>query len=221
LIWVRVASREAWAAADGRVAYLAARGPRALLDEAARLVPDVIPRGVDPDLPYEAWAQYADVPGRRWAGSAFGVSWAALAASGAFGPAWAVVMDRLRVAEAAERLPGDPYRFRSVGYGSPLVLEVLSGSGTAALGLGYLLGVIRDWRPRRRVMDAVAADVESQAWMRHQFRRTAVERLADGSLELTSEMVSELLSDQLVDAMARLAARAPELEQSPELPEGG
>jgi hypothetical protein len=201
----------AQADADGRISYLAGRGGLdglrqqarlhnlPALEDAAELVNDAV---YWPDIP----------PWRRERLDPYGLPWVSTAAAGAFGPEWARLLNQLREAEIAARLPDRPYRFRSVRYENPLIVEIISAAGGAA-GLGILLQIIRDWRPRQRITRAVAADVEDQAWTRTQLRRILVEQAVRGDLALTPEIANSLMSDSLVDAVGRLSSRSRELER--------
>jgi hypothetical protein len=208
-----LAARGAETAADDRLASLAREGGvRRLLEEARR---QKLPAAFDETddlgrLEYE-------LEGLAWGPGRLRSVLPLLLTPRGLNEPWARLVDQLRSREVARRLPRQPYRFRSVRYENPLVLEIVSGGGVAAWALVALLGVIRDWGPRRRVKQAAAADAEDQAWSRQQLRRFAVRQVSEGELELTSDVVRDLFSDGLVDAVGRLSAREPEVERS-ELP---
>jgi len=100
-----------------------------------------------------------------------------------------------------ELTPTQQYRFRSARYGSPLVVEIISGAGLAAWAFERLLRVIRDWRSDQRRSLAAAADAESQALFRMELRQLVSRQAATGELRLTPEMVDALISRQMTDAI--------------------
>jgi hypothetical protein len=119
----------------------------------------------------------------------------------------------VRARGIAGLLPRRPYRFRSVRYGSPLVVEIISDAGFAAMALTFVLRLVRDWSSARRRSAAAAQDAESQAFFRIELRRLMLEQLAEGGLALPPGAVEALVSGSMPDAVDRLAAYGPSVEQ--------
>jgi hypothetical protein len=116
----------------------------------------------------------------------------------------------------SDLVPEQPYRFRSVQYANPLVLEILSGIGFASVSLAYLMRVIRDWSAGRRRSLAAAADVENEVQLKARLRQTMIEQVSTGELPLTPEIINSLIlsskggpTERLAETIERLAARSP------------
>jgi len=112
----------------------------------------------------------------------------------------------------AEFLPG-PYRFRSVRYENPLIVEILSEAGFATMSLALLLRIVRDWSPARRQAKAAATDAESRTLLRAELRRLLCEQVRAGELTLTTDAIDSLISDSTADSANRLSIYEPVLEQ--------
>lgn len=112
------------------------------------------------------------------------------------------------------------YRFRSVHYQSPVVLEILSGTGFASASLAYLLKVVRDWSAGQRRALAAAQDAESQLIAKSRLREIMIEQASTGQIALTPEIINSLISgsasqtvEHLADTVKRLATYSPTVDQ--------
>ncbi len=135
------------------------------------------------------------------------------------------LLQQLRADYTVTQLPESPLRVRSLQYTNPFDAEILAYGAASVTALGFLLGVIRDWAPRRRreqaravaeerIQAAAAGDAEDQAWFRAQIRRQWLARNARGGLSISPEDFSAILSDGLMRSIERLAEREIEVQRT-------
>lgn len=174
---LEVATHVAEAEADAHMARLVREGGvTALVEEARRreLPLAVEEEGRDLELlerDLEEWLYFP--PGRR----SRSLYWLLLGPSQRYDPL-SSLMGQLRSGEMARRLPDVPYRFGSIRYSNPFVVEIITALGGAA-GPAASLGIIRDWGPRRRRQQLENDDLQDANWFKAQLRRAylkAVER---------------------------------------------
>lgn len=222
---------QAQAEADQAIGELLRRGgPRAVLDRArSREVPSASSDRIDPmelevlaDLdefwwwdPEYARSRLSKLGPRRYAR----LVTSRLAGFDVPGQSpWEQVLRELRLTEAAALAPADTVRFGHFRYENPVDGQLLVDAGVALAGLGFLLGVMRDWSSRRRrestradaeerIQSSLADDMEDQVLVRRMVRRVALARLARGEPDLSSDTLDGILSDNVVAAIDRLAER--------------
>jgi hypothetical protein len=102
----------------------------------------------------------------------------------------------------AERFPTSP-TLRSLTYSNPLEAVILATGGTA-LTLGWLLGQIRDFAPRRRIANAAAAEAEDVVRARAQLRKQILQLHASGQLQGTPNEVMSVLGEDPILALQAL-----------------
>ena len=122
-------------------------------------------------------------------------------------------IQRLYLTAAAERL-GNPPTVRRMTYSNPLEVIVAS-SGAIGATLVALAVIVRDWSSRRRIGAAAALDAENTTEARAELRRIVVQKFAAGEIDLPPDDMMRALGDEPTRAMARLAARGPELRGLP------
>jgi hypothetical protein len=208
---LEVATHVAEAEANAHMMRLVREGGvGALLEEARRRELSLAVEGRDLELlerDLEEWLYFPRVRRSR------SLYWLLLASSQRYDP-MSGILGQLRSGEMARRLPDVPYRFGSIRYSNPFVVEIVTALGGAA-GLAAILAIIRDWGPRRRRQQLENEDLKDANWFKSQLRRAyleAVERgeappLAPGDLE-------KLSSADLALAVDRLANRELEVQHS-------
>jgi hypothetical protein len=87
----------------------------------------------------------------------------------------------------------------SIRYSNPI--EIVLGVGIVAL---LVLRTTRDWRDRRRLNAATAADVENQVLARKELRDELVRRVVQGSIPLSAAQIDDLLTLDVARAMSAL-----------------
>ncbi|WP_406834834.1 hypothetical protein ACICHK_00215 [Streptomyces sp. AHU1] len=174
---LEVATHVAEAEADAHMVRLVREGGvTALVQEARRreLPVAVQAEGRDLELLEHDLQEWLYGPPDRGSRSLY---WLLLGPSQRYDPLPSLV-GQLRSGEMARRIPDVPYRFGSIRYSNPFVVEIITALGGAA-GLAAILGIIRDWSPRRRRQQLENEDLQDANWFKAQLRRAylkAVER---------------------------------------------
>ncbi len=120
------------------------------------------------------------------------------------------VVQRLIAADALERR-GDEAVLTRARYENP-VEAVLEATGGVLLAAGWLLTIVRDWRPQKRIGEEAATDAGNTARARERFRQILLRQLAAGEVQASPEEIMAALGDPPVESMARLAALRPKIE---------
>lgn len=87
----------------------------------------------------------------------------------------------------------------SISYSNPI--ELVIGAGVVTI---VVLRIVRDWRDRRRLNAAVAADVENQVLARKELRDELVRQVLQGNVPLSAAQVDDLLTPDIARAMSAL-----------------
>ncbi|MGW0764451.1 hypothetical protein [Streptomyces sp. NPDC002676] len=132
---------------------------------------------------------------------------------------WSRLLDQLRADETSRRLPTGPYRFRSINYRNPLIVEILAEIGATGVALGTLLKILRGWGPYRRQQNAIASDLEDQVQCRIKLRQMLLAKVGAEGLSISPDAINELVSGSLPGAISRLAENQPEIHESDETDE--
>lgn len=98
----------------------------------------------------------------------------------------------------------------SIRFSNPL--EIVLGVGLLTLAG---LQVARDWRDRRRVNAAVAADIENTVAARREIRDELVRRFVEERVPLAPNHIDELLTLDVARAMQALGNAQPNLRELP------
>ena len=88
----------------------------------------------------------------------------------------------------------------SIRYSNPIEIVVAAGIITTTV----VLGMVRDWQARRRLNNAVAADVENIVLARKEIRGEVVRRVVRGNFPLSAPQIDDLLSLDVARAMQAL-----------------
>ncbi|MCX5345881.1 hypothetical protein [Streptomyces atratus] len=216
---LEVATHAAEAEAEAHMAQLVREGGvTALVQEARRREIPLVAEEEGRDLEFlerdlEEWLYFP--PGRR----SRSLYWLLLGSSRRYDPL-SRLMGQLRAGEVADRLPDVPYRFGSIRYSNPFVVEIIAALGGAA-GLGAILGIIRDWGPRRRRQQLENDDLQDANWFKSQMRRAYLRAVEQGQAPpLLPEDLERLSSADLALAVDRLANRELEVQHSSTPEEG-
>lgn len=101
--------------------------------------------------------------------------------------------------------PTDEPTIRALTYNNPIEL-IIGASAGAALALGWLLGVIRDFPARRRIANAAAQEAENVVTARQQLRQQLLQAHARGELSASPAEVMAAIGEDPLIAIQRLQA---------------
>ncbi|MEU2740128.1 hypothetical protein ABZ656_33445 [Streptomyces sp. NPDC007095] len=206
---LEVATHVAEAEADAYMLQLVREGGvTALVEEARRRELPLALEGRDLELlerDLEEWLYFP--PGRR----SHSLYWLLLGSSQRYDPL-SRLTGQLRSGEMVRRLPDVPYRFGSITYSNPFVVEIITALGGVA-GLSAILGIIRDWGPRRRRQQLENEDLRDANWFKSELRRAYLKAAEQGEApSLPPDDLERLSSADLALAVDRLANRELEVQ---------